>query len=136
MGINRPESNRMGVLATCCEYLPVHSATKSRQLLLRCSNFPHPCGSPPVDDRVHTHAITYATIDSWLEQPCVKSIEPGNQHWPILCTLLEQTGMVENLTTDAHIAALALEHGCTVYSADNDFKRFPGLRHINPLAVL
>lgn len=42
--------------------------------------------------------------------------------------------MVGNLATNAHIAALALEHGHTVYSADNDFKRFPRLTHINPLA--
>lgn len=34
-----------------------------------------------------------------------------------------------------HIAALAIEYGCTVYSTDNDFKRFAGIRHINPLTV-
>lgn len=74
-------------------------------------------------------------VASWLNQPCVKAIGPGNRHWSILRTLLEQTGMAGNLITDAHIATLALEHGYTVYSADNDFKRFPGLRHINPLAA-
>ncbi len=47
----------------------------------------------------------------------------------------EHTGATGNLTTDAHIAALSLEHGYTVYSADNDFKRFPGVRHINPLML-
>lgn len=40
-----------------------------------------------------------------------------------------------NLTTDAHIAALAIEHGYTVYSTDNDFKRFSGLRQVNPLLL-
>jgi predicted nucleic acid-binding protein len=45
-----------------------------------------------------------------------------------------QTGMAGNLTTDTHIAALALEQGYSVYSADNDFRRFPGLKHINPLS--
>ena len=47
----------------------------------------------------------------------------------------KQTGTGGNLAIDAHIAALALECGCGVYSADNDFRRFPGLRHINPLAA-
>lgn len=41
--------------------------------------------------------------------------------------------MAGNLTTDAHIAALAIEQGYAVYSADNDFKRFAGIHHINPL---
>lgn len=81
------------------------------------------------------HAVATRLVDAWLDQPCVTAIGPGNRHWSILRTLLEQTGTAGNLTTDAHIAALALEHGCSVYSADNDFKRFPGLRHFNPLAV-
>ncbi|MBN2701507.1 MAG: PIN domain-containing protein [Methylothermaceae bacterium] len=58
---------------------------------------------------------------------------PGATHWAILRNILNQTGTGGNLTTDAHIAALDLEHGCTVCSTDNDFKRFPGLRHIDPL---
>jgi predicted nucleic acid-binding protein len=57
----------------------------------------------------------------------------GEQHWPILCRLLEATGTAGNLTSDAHIAALALERGATVRSADHDFARFPGIRHVNPL---
>jgi len=44
------------------------------------------------------------------------------------------TGTAENLTSDAHIAALALEQGYAIYSADNDFKRFPGVTHVNPLS--
>jgi predicted nucleic acid-binding protein len=39
-----------------------------------------------------------------------------------------------NLTTDTHLAALALEHGCAIYSADYDFRRFSGVIHIDPLA--
>lgn len=39
-----------------------------------------------------------------------------------------------NLPSDAHIAALALEQGFDICSTDNDFKRFPGIKHINPLA--
>jgi predicted nucleic acid-binding protein len=59
---------------------------------------------------------------------------PGDGHWPLLRNLLAATGTAGNLTSDAHLAALAIEHGATVCSADNDFKRFPGLEHVNPLA--
>lgn len=76
-------------------------------------------------------AIAY--VASWLEQPCVETVVPGAHHWQILSSLLEATGAAGNLTTDAHIAALALERGASVCSADHDFARFPGLRHVNPL---
>jgi hypothetical protein len=73
-------------------------------------------------------------VAGWLDQPVVLAISPARNHWSILRNLLKQSGTGGNLTTDAHIAALAVERGCPVYSADNDFKRFPGIRHINPLA--
>jgi len=73
-------------------------------------------------------------VDTWLAQPYVKLIAPTERHWPILRNLLQRTGMAGNLTSDAHLAALALEYGYTVYSADHDFKRFPGLNHVNPLS--
>ncbi len=78
-------------------------------------------------------AIAY--IDEWLDQPPVQLVAPGTGHWAILRNLLLQTGMAANLTSDAHIAALALEQGYSVCSADNDFRRFPGLKHINPLSA-
>jgi hypothetical protein len=74
-----------------------------------------------------------AYVQSWLRQPCVEAVAPGEQHWPILCRLLEATGTAGNLTSDAHIAALALERGATVCSTDHDFARFTGIRHVNPL---
>ena len=72
-------------------------------------------------------------IDEWLALPTVHPVVPGDAHWPILCNLLADAGTGGNLTTDAHIAALALERGCTVCSSDQDFKRFPGVRHVDPL---
>lgn len=57
---------------------------------------------------------------------------PGDSHWPVLRNLLAATGTAANLTTDAHVAALAIEHGCPVYSTDHDFARFPGERQVNP----
>jgi len=72
-------------------------------------------------------------VDEWLRQPVVKTIVPGPNHWNVLCGFLARTGAGGNLTTDAHIAALAIEQGGVVCSSDNDFKRFPGVIHINPL---
>lgn len=72
-------------------------------------------------------------IQSWLDQPFVTPIAPGDGHWPILRNLLKETGTSGNLTSDAHVAALAIERSASVYSADHDFKRFPGVNHVNPL---
>ena len=75
-----------------------------------------------------------AFVDSWLRQPYVTAVGPGERHWPVLSALLRASGTAGNLTSDAHVAALALEHGCTVISADNDFGRFSGISHFNPLS--
>lgn len=72
-------------------------------------------------------------IDEWVEQPGVRTIAPRHGHWDVLRNLLVQTGTAGNLTSDAHLAALGLTYGATIYSADNDFKRFPGVSHVNPL---
>ena len=74
-------------------------------------------------------------VDEWLLQPFVRLIGPGEMHWPILRNLLTVSGAAGNLTSDAHLAALALEHGATVASGDSDFGRFAGVTHVNPLAV-
>ncbi len=76
-------------------------------------------------------AISY--VDDWLGQPFVKLVGPGEKHWPILRNLLLVSGSAGNLTSDAHVAALAIEHGAAVASADNDFRRFAGVTHVNPL---
>ena len=72
-------------------------------------------------------------VQSWLGQPFVDPIAPREGHWPILRNLLRVTGASGNLTSDAHVAALAIERGAIIYSADYDFKRFPGVSHVNPL---
>ena len=81
----------------------------------------------PVGDAV-------AAAKSWLDLPNVDIIEPGPRHAEILFRLLRQVGVAGNLTTDAHLAALAIEHQARLASTDNDFARFPGLRWFNPLA--
>lgn len=70
----------------------------------------------------------------WLDQPYAVVIDPGPRHAGILFALLESLGTAGNLTTDAHLAALAIEHQAELHSTDADFVRFPGLRWINPLA--
>lgn len=75
-----------------------------------------------------------AIIDGWLALPSALVLLPGQEHWHILRSLLAETGSGGNLTTDAHLAALAIEHGAELCSTDSDFARFPKLRWLNPLA--
>jgi toxin-antitoxin system PIN domain toxin len=75
-----------------------------------------------------------AFIDEWLEQPYVELVGPGAGHWPLLKKLLREVGAAGNLTTDAHLAALAIAGGWELASTDHDFRRFAGLRFVNPLA--
>jgi len=77
-------------------------------------------------------AIAY--VDSWLAMPHVSLVLPGEQHWPILRNLIQLSGTAGNLTSDAHLAALAIELGYTVFTADNDFSKFAGVSVVNPLA--
>lgn len=89
---------------------------------------------PGIMRRPQTPEQAIGFIDEWLAQSYVSVVAPGDHHWPLLRNLLKTTGTAGNLVADAHLAALAIEHGCAVYSADNDFKRFPGVEHVNPLA--
>ena len=73
-------------------------------------------------------------IESWLAQPCALVLHPTERHLAILRGLLEPLGTGGNLTSDAHLAALAVEYGGEVCSADSDFGRFRGVRWTNPLA--
>ena len=75
-----------------------------------------------------------AIVRSWLKQEAVRVLIPGERHGEILFGLLEDLGVAGNLTTDAHLAALALEYRAEVATSDTDFSRFAGLRWFNPLA--
>ncbi|MBU4317443.1 MAG: type II toxin-antitoxin system VapC family toxin [Proteobacteria bacterium] len=72
-------------------------------------------------------------VQSWLDQPNTRLINPTDQHWRVFQQLLLDSKALANLVTDAHIAALAIEHGCEVASSDSDFARFPKLKWFNPL---
>lgn len=73
-------------------------------------------------------------VRSWLERPHVEPLDPGPRHLEIVERLVTKLGVAANLTTDAHIAAIAIERQCELHSNDADFSRFDGLRWHNPLA--
>jgi uncharacterized protein len=95
---------------------------------LRLATSRHVFAKPlPVDEAV-------AIVDGWVGRPNVVALYPGPDHWRILKALVAGTGTAGNLTTDAHLAALAIEHGCQLCSTDADFGRFAQLDWVNPLA--
>ena len=72
-------------------------------------------------------------VQTWLDQPCTRLVHPTAGHWEVLRPLLEKGQAMGNLVSDAHLAALAIEHGCELCSTDSDFARFPLLKWRNPL---
>jgi toxin-antitoxin system PIN domain toxin len=93
---------------------------------LRITTHPRIMTNPlSVDD-----AWTY--LDSWFNTPVAWTPEPTKAHADILRTLTIDRGLIGNLIPDAHLAALAIEHGVPLVSCDNDFARFEQLIWINP----
>lgn len=74
-------------------------------------------------------------VDDWLQQQAVELVLPTPRHWTALREMLVSGQAGGALTSDAHLAALAREHGATIYTTDRDFLRFPGVRVVNPLAA-
>lgn len=74
-----------------------------------------------------------SVVDSWFAQGVVTALSPGPEHWRILRDLVAETGSAGNVMTDAHLAALTIEHAAELCSTDTDFGRFPTLRWVNPL---
>lgn len=72
-------------------------------------------------------------VDGWLAHSSVIALAAGEEHWRTLRDLLSESGTAGNLTTDAHLAALAIEHGAELCSTDTDFARFSRVRWSNPL---
>lgn len=75
----------------------------------------------------------FDVVDRWLRQPGVVIVHPGDRHAAVMRQLLRPFGTAGNLVNDAHLAALAIEHGAELNSCDADFSRFSGLRWVNPL---
>jgi uncharacterized protein len=75
-----------------------------------------------------------ARVETWLNHPNTRIVCETEDHWPILRELLDQAGTAGNLTSDAHLAAIAISLGAKLASCDADFARFRGLRWENPAA--
>ena len=90
--------------------------------------------------RVMPHPMTSEqaidVVDDWLCQPVVHVVSPTERHWDIFRQLVKPLGTAGNLTMDAHLAALAVEHGATLCSTDVDFSRFRMLQWTDPLEAV
>jgi uncharacterized protein len=89
--------------------------------------------SPRIYRRPATRQEALAFADQYRNQPHAHVIAPGPSFWDIFTTLCAEAGASGNLLPEAYLAALAIEHGCELFTADSDFKRFPGLRFSHPL---
>jgi toxin-antitoxin system PIN domain toxin len=72
-------------------------------------------------------------VDLWLEHPNIQVLTPGERYWPLFRRMVVEGRAAGPLVSDAQIAALTIEYGGVLYTADRDFARFPGLRWKNPL---
>jgi toxin-antitoxin system PIN domain toxin len=90
--------------------------------------------NPRVFERPEPITQAWQQVREWLTCNSVWIPQPNERHAEVLNDLLIQPGVHANLVPDAHLAALALEHGLTLCSTDGDFARFPMLRWLNPLA--
>jgi toxin-antitoxin system PIN domain toxin len=90
--------------------------------------------NPRLTGRRFTPEEAVQIVDQWVCQPNVRLLAPGDQHWNLLRELIIQGQTRGPLVSDAHLAALTLEHGGILQTTDRDFTRFPELRHTNPLA--
>lgn len=91
--------------------------------------------NPRIFDRPESTAAAWQQVEEWLDREGAWIPEAGARHRQVLGSLLSRVTVSGNLMPDAHLAALAIEHGLAVASADGDFARFPDLRWINPVAA-
>lgn len=106
---------------------PVGFAWITLLAFLRITTSPKPFPAP------FTPQEAASVVTSWLGNASVSVVHPTERHWPILKRLADDSQSRGPLVMDAHLAALAIEHGATLCSTDRDFTRFKGLRLVNPL---
>ena len=124
-------SPQHGKARACVEALfsgtePVGLPWQTIAAFLRIGTNSRLAGWRPVAEAVHE-------INEWLKQPNVRMMIPGDDHWPILRRMVVEGQASGPLVSDAEIAALTIEYGGVLYTADRDFSRFPGLRWKNPV---
>jgi toxin-antitoxin system PIN domain toxin len=89
--------------------------------------------NPRVFRRPSTHNEVFDFIGALIARPTARLVNPGPRHIEIFEELCRRSGAAGKLVADAHHAAVAVEHGCTLVTTDSDFDRFPGLRWQHPL---
>ncbi|MCF8039999.1 MAG: type II toxin-antitoxin system VapC family toxin [Desulfohalobiaceae bacterium] len=89
--------------------------------------------------RVFEHPLSLeqaqSRVQSWLDQPCIRIVRPTEHHWSLFQQMLTDGQAVANLVTDAHLAAISIEHRCSLAFTDADFALFPKLKWFNPLST-
>ena len=90
--------------------------------------------NPRVFEQPEAIRDAWEQVHTWLTSETVWIPQPTERHADILGEFLASPGVHGNLVPDAHLAALAVEHGLTLCSTDGDFARFQGLRWLNPIA--
>lgn len=91
--------------------------------------------NPAILQRAVVPSVAWRQVQAWLAREVVWIPVPGAGHVDVLTRLLDRRTISSRLVPDAHLAALAIEHGLTLCSTDGDFAKFPGLRWENPLAA-
>jgi len=89
--------------------------------------------NPRIFERPESLGTAWGQVEEWLGCPSVWIPMPTERHREVLASLLAGPAIRSNLIPDAHLAALAIEHGLVLCSADGDFARFRGLKWENPL---
>jgi toxin-antitoxin system PIN domain toxin len=105
---------------------PVGLPWQTITAFLRISTNPRLPGARPATEAARE-------VQDWLEQPNVRILSPGDDHWRTLRQMMFEGQAYGPLVSDAQIAALTIENGAVLYSSDRDFARFPGLRWVDPL---
>jgi len=91
--------------------------------------------NPRVFENPLTMAEATAVVASWLAQQGAGILDPGERHWALLTDLTKEGQAAGPMVMDAVLAAIAIEHGATLYTTDRDFARFAGLKWKNPLVT-
>jgi uncharacterized protein len=97
------------------------------------SAFVRLCTNPNLGGDCFSTREVVSMIQEWMELPNVRLLSPGERHWIVLQKMILEGQVRGKMITDAQLAALTMEYGGVLYTADRDFSRFPGLRWVNPL---
>lgn len=123
---HRHRSARRWLEHSLNETEPVHLTWLALLAFIRIATLPSFSARPLAP------AEALEVVDEWLAAPAATMAHPTTNHASVLANLLSGTGTSGNLTNDAHLAAIALEHGTAVCTFDRGFSRFAGLKVVRP----